>query len=1037
MNRPDDDRTAAGPETQLGRVADEFAERVRRGERPDVEEFARAHPEIADVLRDLLPALCSPTEDGPLGPTPVPAALGEYRILREIGRGGMGVVYEAVQESLGRQVALKVLPPQAVADPVRRERFRREARAAGRLHHTNIVPVFGVGEHGGLHYYAMQYVPARGLDAALRALGGPPPSRSPTGDPTEPSADCGLDELGSQSAIPNPPLPGPDREGAEHYRRVARIGVQAAEALAYAHAHGVIHRDVKPANLLLDAGGTVWVTDFGLAKTADPDLTRSGDVVGTLRYMPPEQFRGEYSQRGDVYSLGLTLYELAALRPAFDAPDWHRLADQIARREPVPPRRLDRRVPRDLETIILRAAAKEPDRRYGTAAELADDLRRFLADEPVLARRLGPWGHVARWCRRNPAVAGLSGLAAALILVGFALVFWQWRRAERTLVQVAAQRQRAEANFAWARTAVDELLSAVGEEMADVPRLGAVRRRLLEKALALHQEFLRERANDPDVRLEAARAHWRMGEIYRLLGPDRNAEAAESFTAALDLLAAPPADPAEEAAYRLERGKALLQLGDLRRSQVDLAAAEQSYRRAAEALVGTPGDGPRLAAEAQRLLGLVLVRQGRFDEAEAAHRRARDELDALRAADPADPLRRLSLAHAHNGLGAVLRTRGRADEAADCFRRAVALERGLITEFPQSRQYRVSLGTSLQNLGNLLYAGGQFPDAAESYGESLALYRRLAEDFPDVPAHRAEEARLLLRLGAGHRRANDGRRAEQEYRAAVALWKGLIDRHGADPDYRRELARGYNLLGNLVKARDPAEAEQLFRDALELYDGLVRDFPDQPGYHSGTGLTLSYLAEQRSRRGDKTGAMELERRALGHHRKAFGFNPRNPDYRRYLRTDCLINAGLMLELGDHRGAAAAAKEAAGLAPDLAAVQVQAAQLLSKCLDRAADEPDVAEGERRHAGRGYAVEAARLYCRAADRSAADPAAPEAKRREVTETCHRHAMTLLRRAVELGLDDPAALGDDAFAALRDRPAFAALLAQLSAAPKGATR
>jgi serine/threonine protein kinase len=255
--------------------------------------------------------------------------LGHYRIIRFIGRGGMGVVYEAVQESLGRHVALKLLPAEAVADPKRLERFRREASAAARLHHTNIVPVFGVGAAEGRHYYAMQFISGHPLDAVIdevKRLKGHPREEQPpvprevsdiaaalvsgtftrTARPVEPAGDTTRTHRRASAPGATPPttpadsgpaLSGSISEGGRSYwATVARIGAQVADALAHAHAQGVLHRDIKPANLLLDLRGTAWVTDFGLAKAADAagadDLTRAGDIVGTLRYMAPERFEG-------------------------------------------------------------------------------------------------------------------------------------------------------------------------------------------------------------------------------------------------------------------------------------------------------------------------------------------------------------------------------------------------------------------------------------------------------------------------------------------------------------------------------------------------------------------------------------------------------------------------------------------------------------------------------------------------------------------------------------------------------------------------
>ena len=224
---------------------------------------------------------------------------------------------------------------------------------------------------------------------------------------------------------------------------MARVGVQVAEALAYAHGQRILHRDIKPSNLLLDTRGNVWVADFGLAKASDgEDLTHTGDVVGTLRYLAPERLRGQSDPRGDVYSLGLTLYELLTLRPAFDAADRERLIQQVTQGEPPRPRQLDAGVPRDLETIVLKAIAREPGHRYATAAALAEDLQRFLEDRPIRARRVSWAGRLLRWGRRNKAVAALLVSVVVTLAVGFAVSTAQWIRADRHAAQEAAPAQR-------------------------------------------------------------------------------------------------------------------------------------------------------------------------------------------------------------------------------------------------------------------------------------------------------------------------------------------------------------------------------------------------------------------------------------------------------------------------------------------------------------------------------------------------------------------------------------------------------------------
>ena len=395
-----------------------------------------------------------------------PARLGDYRIIREIGRGGMGVVYEAVQETLGRSVALKVMPQEYLANPTYLKRFRREARSAARLHHSNIVPVFGVGEHEGFHFFAMQLIRGQTLEAVLQEVrrlrqtdpdpadvalteaareraelalslvhGQPVACACPAGEAVTPMGPGSSDPVQTipVDVPPDGERPSPESRAGSHllrsqdslaaerhapyYRSVARIGLQVAEALAYAHEQEILHRDIKPSNIIIDLAGTAWVADFGLAKLVDAeDLTTSRDIVGTLRFMAPERFDGWSDTRSDVYGLGVTLYELLTLRPAFDAVDQPRLVRQIMTGTPVAPRKVDWHVPRDLETICTKAMARSPAERYASAGALAEDLRRFLADRTILARRSTGGERLWRWCRRNPIIATLLSVVAALLV---------------------------------------------------------------------------------------------------------------------------------------------------------------------------------------------------------------------------------------------------------------------------------------------------------------------------------------------------------------------------------------------------------------------------------------------------------------------------------------------------------------------------------------------------------------------------------------------------------------------------------------------
>ena len=425
---PGDSKSRPEPDLEDGRdpleaLAEEFLDRMRCGERPAVSEFLARAPERAGELGELLSALLlvedvklhadatsAAGEAGLPGGGPALERLGDFRILRELGRGGMGIVYEAQQESLNRHVAIKVLAPGTARSPQIIERFLREAKAAAQLHHTNIVPVFSVGECQGLHYYAMQFIRGLSLDKVLKEVRRLK-DRAPAGPADEATAI-------------HPALAVATDSDERYARSVARIGLQVAQALAYAHQQGTLHRDIKPSNILLDVHGVAWVTDFGLAKAVDDeDLTRTGDLVGTIRYMAPERFRGLCDGRSDEYSLGLTLYELLALRPAFDASDREGLLYQVNRVELPRLRRLNPAIPVDLETIVHKAIEKEAEHRYDYVAELAEDLHSFLEDRPIAARRVSSTERLTRWARRNPGLATLgTALAGMLALVVVVIV---------------------------------------------------------------------------------------------------------------------------------------------------------------------------------------------------------------------------------------------------------------------------------------------------------------------------------------------------------------------------------------------------------------------------------------------------------------------------------------------------------------------------------------------------------------------------------------------------------------------------------------
>ena len=403
--------------------------------------------------------------------------IGDFRLLREVGRGGMGIVYEAEQLSLQRRVALKVLPFAAAFDPKQLQRFKHESLAAAHLHHTHIVPVYAVGtDPCGYHYYAMQFIEGQSLAAVLLELRqeARPPVRSLGPQPTivfKPAAP-------PVETMIAPPLGSLTTERSTNRRsffsHVAELGLKAAEALEHAHQLGVIHRDIKPANLLLDVRGHLWITDFGLALFQDQGgLTVTGELLGTLRYMSPEQAAGRRAvidHRTDIYSLGATLYELLTLQPVVDGEDRHELLARLALCQPKPPRAIDPSIPVELETIVLKALAEQPGDRYATAQDFAADLRRFLDDRPILAKRPSLLDRARKWGRRNKSVVVSAVVLLLLAVIGLSvstiLIAGAYERALEQQSKAEKNLQRAEKSFRQARKAVEFFTKVSKDELA-------------------------------------------------------------------------------------------------------------------------------------------------------------------------------------------------------------------------------------------------------------------------------------------------------------------------------------------------------------------------------------------------------------------------------------------------------------------------------------------------------------------------------------------------------------------------------------------
>jgi eukaryotic-like serine/threonine-protein kinase len=799
-------------------VAAEIAERRRRGEDPSADDYARRYPALADEILRLFPALtvdraaAGHADHTVMWDDVEPAVeeqklerLGDFRILREIGRGGMGIVYEAEQESLSRHVALKVLLATALLDPKQLSRFQREARAAARLHHTNIVPVFGVGEFQGTHYYVMQFIEGRGLDHVLAELkwlskhevtAGPRvswtrrllrfagPNDTTAADSAQqipppdltvgvPVAGTVVDARGSETVPPRGhdvssaevaptqalDLSGP-QAGRAYWRSVAQIGVQVAEALAYAHGQGILHRDIKPANLLLDTNGTVWVTDFGLAKaTEQENLTQTGDIVGTLRYMAPESFHGQNDARTDIYALGLTLFELIALRPAFDEMDRNGLLRQVTSAQIPPLRKLEPALPADLETIVAKSLDREPSHRYQTAGELAADLQRFIHDEPILARRPSPAERLERWCRRNPVVAALTLSLVLVFATGFAGVTWKWREAEHQKDQLAlaqeeivrernlalqardeagSEREKAEearqaavlseaqakksARVAMAlnRFLVDDMLAAAAPERARGRKL-TVEEVLREAGKKVHQSL----ESQPEVE---ASVHNTIGITFLRMGLYADAE--PHLRRALEL---------REAALgpeHLDTLGAMNNLAQLLKAQGKLAEAEPLYRRSWEVRSRVLGDENPETLGALSNLAQLLLAQGKLAEAEPLARESWHAFERVLGQDDPDTLL------AKGNLAMIWQRQGKSAEAEPMLRETLkSLTSGLGAEHPYTM-------TTMHNLAGLLQAKGELADAEKLYRDALDARRRvLGPEHPDTLVTMNQLATLLQDAG--------------------------------------------------------------------------------------------------------------------------------------------------------------------------------------------------------------------------------------------------------------------------------------------------
>jgi serine/threonine protein kinase/tetratricopeptide (TPR) repeat protein len=878
---------------RLGQVAEAFVAQLDRGEHPKIEQYALSNPEIASTIREIFPALHllrTAAGDGlsdDFSGEPrkrgegASRQLGDYRIIREIGRGGMGVVYEAEQISLGRRVALKVLPFAAVLDRRHLQRFKNEAHAAAQLHHTNIVPVYSVGCERGVHYFAMQYVEGSTVAAVideLCSLEGLEPegsdvwsrhastatgtlfnghaARTPTTS-TEPGAEPRIPPAldGSSAATESfVSSSGRSIRNVAFFRSIARLGIEVAGALDHAHQLGVVHRDIKPSNLLLDEHGKSWITDFGLAHLeSQPGLTMTGDMLGTMRYMSPEQTlakRIPIDHRTDIYSLGVTLYEMMTLRPAVDGRDRQQVFRQIAFDEPRPPRRLNSAIPPELETIVLKASSKDPARRYDTARELAEDLSRFLEDKPIRAKRPSVRDRMVKWGRRHRAVVVSSVLLLVMLtlsLAGSSILIWQSRERARASYETAmAERARAEANFRMAQRAVDQMLTQVAErlprlpgmhEAPDAPDIRRIKEALLEDALTYYEGFLQESGPDPLVRQETALAYLRVGNITAALGHAARAE--ETYGAGIRLLEGLSLEYPEAREHLASLARAHGDLAGLYRRTQQHQMAVRSYRRAvaikARLVREQPdGAGPArdLAETWLAMASLLEDQMHRFGEARQAAEEAIALLEQLVTSAPADRDQRRRLGWARLQGASVAMSLDRYDEAIHLVEQAIAEAERLVAEDPGD-EGSAHLRAYAHQVLVPCCAGPALPDpeAERTLREAIGLYTALIDRWPSTPRYVLERNRASMHLSwllSGMGRLPE---AEAVALAGIGPVEELVERQPDVAWYAHDLADALQgLSGLFFEQQRFQEADAANRRAIAIFRQLAADDPERTVY---------------------------------------------------------------------------------------------------------------------------------------------------------------------------------------------------------------
>lgn len=728
---------------------------------------------------------------------------GNYDLVDTIAKGGMGIVYKARHVKLNRIVALKMILSGRFADDVEVQRFYTEAESAARLRHPNIVGIHDVGECEGQHFFSMDYIEGKSL----------------------------ADLLKDQALVP---------------KHAAELMQTIAAAMHYAHTEGVVHRDLKPSNVLLDNAGVPLITDFGLAKQVEgqSQLTMSGTIVGTPSYMPPEQAAGRVdlvNVRSDVYSLGAILYELLSGHPPFRGAGAFETIKQVLENEPVALRVLSPTIPRDLETICHKCLQKEPEKRYATAKELADELGRFLRGEPILAQPIGPLERSWRWCKRNPVIAATSfaalfGLVSALVAttVGY--------------VQTSAALAQSEESRRQAMEAVNDLFTQVSENtLLNKPGLQPLRKELLGRALAYYQRFLQQRSGDPRVRDELASAHFRIALITEAIeSTDKALPLYETARAMQErLVQETPENPTRLEAY----GNTLNALGTALATKKQHADAQQSYTTAAQVrtrlttLAPENSEYQRMLANTYMNLGVSLRGAGQPEAARERFVQAQEIRVAALKQDQENWKLHRDLGKGYYGLGNLARQEGNAADAKAQLVQAAKEFELVVNRDPADFENRRLLSVCYRLLGDLASAD-DLPAARQWYSQSHSRLKPLADQNPEVVEYQVELA--SLELNRGYLDSDDGQSAAavSAFSQACAILEPLGKGTTALPRHRRDLAVARRALGSeQVFAGQREEGLTNLRRARDELSKLAKDFPGDTDYAQQLQETNDVLSE--------------------------------------------------------------------------------------------------------------------------------------------------------------------------------------------------